>query len=138
MEEQVSQQDSQLLGCFIPSLTAFIIHSITSQIQSYFAKLSLASCGQAPALSLSCISWSSPSDGSPLMPFLDVGYWWQGKVASLDLWCLSSPACVAPVPDYRGLPEDFPKVSYHLDDITMTFSGTNLILSANPGYQAFH
>ncbi len=40
--------------------------------------------------------------------------------------------------DYRGLPEDFPKVSYHLDHITMTFSGTNLILSANPGYQAFH
>ena len=49
---------------------------------------------------------------------------------------LAGPCCSGA--DYRGLPEDFLKVAYHLDHITMTFSGTNLILGANPGYQAFH
>lgn len=49
---------------------------------------------------------------------------------------LAGPRCSSA--DYRGLPEDFLKVAYHLDHITMTFSGTNLILGANPGYQAFH
>lgn len=58
--------------------------------------------------------------------------------------CVSGPLVSEPAglnrsgANYRGLPEDFPKVSYRLNHITMTFSGSNLILSANPGYQAFH
>lgn len=90
------------------------------------------------ALSLSCISWSSPSDGSPLMPFSVVAYWWHGKVASVVLWCLNLSACAAPVQTTEDSQRTSQKVSYQLNHITMTFSGTDLILSANPGYQAFH
>lgn len=53
---------SQLLGCFISSMPAHIIHS--SHDPGNFAKLFLT--GQMPELAAGCISWSLPSDGSPL------------------------------------------------------------------------
>lgn len=136
--EEVSWQDSQLLGCFISFLTALVIHSIISPIQSYFAKF-VPSPAEA-----------GPSAISQLHQ-LEFTIRWQSTNAFLR-WgllvareaCVSGPLvselaslCRSSI-DYRGLPEDFPKVSYHLDHITMTFSGTNLIFSANPGYQAFH
>lgn len=62
----------------------------------------------------------------------------RGKVASLGPLVSELAGLCCSRTDYRGLPEDFPKVCYHLDHITMTFSGTNLIFSANPGYQASH
>lgn len=61
-----------------------------------------------------------------------------GKVASVGPLVSELAGLCCSGTDYRGLPEDFLKVSYHLDHITMTFSGTNLIFSANPGYRAFH
>lgn len=80
---------------FFSNCFHFSRHYLTDS--ELFCKVALRQLRPGPALSLSCISWSSPSDGSPLMPFSDVSYWWQGKVASVDLWCLSLPACAAPV-----------------------------------------
>lgn len=50
-----------------------------------FAKSLLVSRATSPTLSFSCISWSSPSDGSPLMPLSDVCCRRSRRVASVDL-----------------------------------------------------
>lgn len=120
--EEVSWQDSQLIGCFIffSVVTALIIHSIILQMHSYFAKSPL--CVISPLHQLKfTIRWQSTN------AFLRWGLLVAGEgcvsgplVSELAGLCCSST-------DYRGLPGDFPKVSYHLDHITMTFIGTNLI-----------
>ena len=124
-------------------MAALVIHSIIAQIQSCFFFFFFCKVVPRPAEARAgaiaelhqlefTIRWQSTN------AFLRCGLLVAGEgcVSGPLVSELAGPCCSGA--DYRGLPEDFLKVAYHLDHITMTFSGTNLILGANPGYQAFH
>lgn len=128
---------TQLPGGFISAVTALIIHSIISctfrailQNRSSPAEARPGAISQLHQLEFT-IRWQSTN------AFLRCGLLVAGE------GCVSEPlvselaGLCRTGTDYRRLPEDFPKVSYRLDHIKMTFSGTNLIFGANPDYQAF-
>lgn len=67
-----------------------------------------------------CISWSSPSDGSPLMPLLDEGLLVEEEGCIRGLFGVRPQRCVR-----------------LLGKITKIFSGTSLICSANPSCHTY-
>lgn len=76
------------------------------------------------------------------MPFSDVGYWWQGRVASVDLWCHHTLACVAPVEMtrvHRGLPESIVPLRSDYPIDFQWHQADRKCQSGTPGYpQIFH